>query len=70
MCEASTMFLWNFMIIDRIGLVDYRLAPSLIVKVHEIFHVSFLKNYVKDANHVIYWYVLQVEPNGEFQLEP
>ena len=31
------------------------------MKVHEVFHVSFLKRYVKDAYHVIDWYGLQVE---------
>ena len=31
--------------------------------------MSFLKKYVKDVDHVIDWYVLQVEANGEFQLK-
>jgi len=40
------------------------------VKFHAVFHVSLLKGYVKDVDHVIDWSVLQVEPDGEFQLEP
>ena len=34
------------------------------------FHVSLLKKYVHDTNHVIYWDVIQVEPEGEFQTKP
>ena len=34
------------------------------------FHVSLLKKYVHDPNHVINWDVIKVEPEGEFQTEP
>ena len=34
------------------------------------FHVSFLKKYVHDPNHVINWDLIQVEPDVEFQTEP
>ena len=47
----------------------YRLALPPIVIVHDVFHVSLLKKYVKDVDHVIEWFVLQVEPKGKFQLE-
>ena len=40
------------------------------MKFHDVFHVSFLKKCVKDVDHVIELYVLQVEPDGEFQQEP
>ena len=40
------------------------------MKFHDVFHVSFLKNYVKYVDHVIDWSVLQVEPDGEFKPEP
>ena len=64
------LFCGSFIIVERIGPVAYRLALPPIVKVHDVFHVSFLKKYVKYVDHVIYWSVLQVEPNGEFQSEP
>ena len=38
--------------------------------VHNVFHVSLLKKYVHDPNHVINWDVIQVEPKGEIQIEP
>ena len=48
----------------------YKLSVPPIVKVHDVFHVSLLKIYVQDVDHVIDWYVLQVEPVVELQLEP
>jgi hypothetical protein len=37
--------------------------------IHNVFHVSLLKKYVPDTNHVIDWNVIQVEPEGEFQVQ-
>ena len=59
-----------FEILERIGPLDYRFTLSLTMKVHDVFHVSLLNKYVKDVYHVIEWSVLQVEPDGEFHLEP
>lgn len=55
-----------FSIIERIGPVAYPLALPPTVKVHDVFHVSLIKKYVKDVDHVIDWSILQVEPDGEF----
>jgi hypothetical protein len=33
-----------------------------------VFHVSLLKKYVHESNHVIDWTMIQVEPEGEFSL--
>ena len=68
--KLAPQFCGPFSIIERIGLVAYRLALPLTVKFHDVFHVSFLKKYVKDVDHVIDLFVLQVEPGGEFQREP
>jgi hypothetical protein len=38
--------------------------------IHNVFHVSLLKKYVPDANHIIDWNVIQVEPEGDFQVRP
>jgi len=59
-----------FSIIERIRPIAYQLALPIIVKVHDFFHVSLLKKYVNYFYHVIDWSILQVEPYGEFKLEP
>ena len=44
------------------------LPPNL--KVHNVSHISMLKKYVHDATHVINWNDVQVEPEGDFLVEP
>jgi hypothetical protein len=55
-----------FEILERIGLVSYMIALSTSMFVHNVFHVSLLKKYVHDVNHVIDWNVIQVEQEGAF----
>jgi hypothetical protein len=50
-----------FGILERIGVVSYMLALPSSMCIHNVFHFSFLKNYVPNANHVINWNVIQVE---------
>jgi hypothetical protein len=59
-----------FEILERIGPIAYMLALPASMCIHNVFHVSFLKKYVPDANHVIDWNVIQVEQEGDFQVQP
>ena len=59
-----------FEVLERIGPVAYRLALATSTRAHNVFHVSLLKKYAHDPNHVINWDVIQVEPEGEFQTRP
>jgi len=68
--KMAPHFCRPFNIIERIGPVAYQIALPLIVKVHDVFHVSLLKKYVKDVDYVIDWSILQVELDGELKLEP
>jgi hypothetical protein len=39
------------------------------MNVHNVFHVSLLKKYIHDPNHVIDWHLIQVETEGDFQVQ-
>ena len=51
-----------FEILERIGPVAYSLAlsPNL-ARIHDVFHVSILRQYIPDILHVLVWNALQVE---------
>ena len=48
-----------FEILERIGPVAYRLAllPNL-ARIHDVFHVSVLRQYIPDVVHVLDWNAL------------
>jgi hypothetical protein len=68
--KLAARFCGPFEILERIGPVAYMLALPASMTVHNVFHVSLLKKYVPDANHVIDWNVIQVEPEGVLQVHP
>jgi hypothetical protein len=53
--KLATIFCGPFEILERIGPVAYMLALPASMTIHNVFHVSFLKKYIPDANHVIDW---------------
>ena len=62
-------FCGPFEILERIGLVSYMLTFPASMNVHNVFHISLLKKYIPDVNHVIDWNVIQVEQEGDFQVQ-
>ena len=68
--KLSPRYYGPFEVLERIGRVAYRLAFPASTRDHNFCHVSLLKKYIHDPNHVINWDVIQVEPKGEFQIEP
>ena len=54
-----------FEVLDRVRHIAYGLVLPPIVKEHNVFHLSLLNKYVHDFDHIIYWFVIQVEPEGE-----
>ena len=48
--------------------IPYIVALPAAMNVHNVFHVSLLKKYIPDANHVIDWNVIQVEQEGVLQV--
>jgi hypothetical protein len=66
--KFAARFCGPFEILERIGPVSYMLALPASMTVHNVFHISFLKKYIPDANHVINWNVIQVEQEGVLQV--
>jgi hypothetical protein len=64
--KLATRFCGPFEILERIGPVSYMIALPASMSIHNVFHVSLLKKYIPDANHVIDWNVIQVEQEGAF----
>jgi hypothetical protein len=64
--KLATRFYGPFEILDKIGPIAYMLALPASMNVHNAFHVSLLKKYVDDPNHVIDWRLIQVEVEGDF----
>jgi hypothetical protein len=66
--KMTTHYCGPFEILERIHPVTYMFALSASLCIHNGFHVSFLKRYVPDANHIINWNVIQVKPKGDFRV--
>ena len=54
--KLSLRFIGPFEILERIGTAVYRLAlPPSMSGVHEVFHVSMLREYTPDPAHEVDW---------------
>ena len=49
-----------FKVLSKIIPLAYEMALPACIRVHNVFHVSLLKKYIPDTNHVIDWNVIQV----------
>ena len=60
--KLSPRFIGPFEILERIGTVAYQsaLSPSM-TGVHEVFHVSMLREYTPDPAHVVDWGQIEVD---------
>ena len=66
--KLSPRFIGPFEILERMGTVAYRLtlSPSM-SGVHEVFHVSMLRDYTPDPAHVVDWGKIEVDTDGTFE---
>ena len=51
--KLSARYCGPYTIIKRINNQAYELLLSAHIKVHNVFHISLLKKYVPDANHIL-----------------
>ena len=63
--KLSSRFIGPFEKLERIGTVAYQLtlSPSM-SGVHEVFHVSMLREYTPDPTHVVDWGQIEVDTYG------
>ena len=69
--KLSPRFIGPFEILERIGIVAYRLAlPPSMSSVHEAFHVSMLRRYTPDLAHVVDWGQVEIDTDWTFEEGP
>ena len=69
--KLSPRFVGPFKILERIGVVAYRLAlPPSLDKVHNIFHVSMLRKCVSDPDQIVELQPLQFESDISYAEHP
>ena len=65
--KLSPRFIGPFEILERIGVVAYRLVlPPSMWGVHEVFHVSMLRKYTLDPAHMVDWGQIEVDTDETF----
>ena len=69
--KLSPRFIRHFEILERIRTVAYRLPlPPSMSGIHEVFHVSMLRNYTPNPAHVVDWGQIEVDTDGTFEEGP
>jgi hypothetical protein len=69
--KLSPRFIGPFEVLERVGEVAYRLAlPPMLAGVHNVFHVSMLRKYVPDCNHVVAYEPLQLREDLTYEEQP
>jgi hypothetical protein len=68
--KLVAIYCGSFEILERIGTIAYILAFLASMPIHNVFHVSLLKKYIPNANHVIDWNVIHLEQESDFQVHP
>jgi len=69
--KLSPKYIGPFEVLQRIGPVAYRLAlPPTLQGIHDVFHVSHLRRYIPDPEHIISYKPLQLKENLTYVEEP
>ncbi|CAN6711839.1 unnamed protein product [Malus baccata var. baccata] len=69
--KLSPMYIGPYMITEQIGEVAYRLElPPKLSKVHDVLHVSMIRDYVSHPSHVIPPQLLEINSDLTYNEEP
>ena len=69
--KLSSRFIGPYEILSLVGDVAYRLAlPPELSSVHNVFHVSMLKEYVRDPSHVLQHEPLEIREDATYVEKP
>ena len=69
--KLSPRFIGPYEILERVGLIAYRLAlPLELAKLHDVFHVSMLRRYHSDTSHILPVQDIRVQEYLSFDKEP
>ncbi|XP_042444058.1 uncharacterized protein LOC122029184 [Zingiber officinale] len=68
--KLNPRYVGTFEILEKVGLLAYRLAlPPDMSRIHNVFHISQLRRYVVDPNHILETRPLLVEGNLNEELK-
>ena len=69
--KLSSRYIGPYRIVERIGEVAYRLElPSDLDCIHDVFHVSMLRQYIPDPSHVLIEQPVEIQENLTYEKEP
>ena len=69
--KLSPRYIGQYEVIERVGLVAYRLAlPPELSQIHNVFHVSMLRRYRSDPNHILQAQPLELKDNLSYEEDP
>ena len=69
--KLSPRYIGPFEILERVGGVAYGLAlPPSLERVHNVFHMSQLRRYIRDKSHVLDYSELELQPDLSFTEQP
>ncbi|XP_042958074.1 uncharacterized protein LOC122293600 [Carya illinoinensis] len=69
--KLSSRYFGPFDVLERIGATAYRLAlPPRLSAIHDVFHISMLREYIPDPTHILEYEPLQVREDLTYEEFP
>ena len=69
--KLAPRYVGPFKVLEIVNPVAYKIAlPPALVRMHDVFHMSYLKKYITHHEHIINWKLLQVRKSGVVEVKP